>query len=263
MIETKYIELINYEIDGVITPEQKSLLDKYLKNNLEAETLRSQLIATNNRIAEIPEMEPSANLKKQIMNSIDPTKYSTKSKTEWITNLNIDWVFHPKSKLAFAFVLGMFMTLLFLTPFWLQDIQDTQRDDINFLGTMGLDKINELKALKKIDLDLMNTQGMIQFKKFEQFFILDLNINCDDQTELVFEYDPTHLHLIDINPVSTNQTIKIENSFIKISNANFIESLLLFSSESTESKSLNLKVFQAGSLDYNQKIDLKSTAKIN
>jgi len=263
MIETEIIELINYDIDGVITPKQKSLLHKFLRDNPEAEKLYTQLIATNMRLTEIPQLEPTENLKKRIMNSINFDQYSVESKTAWITNLNIDWVFHPKSKLAFAFVLGMFMTLLFLIPFWLQEIQDTHRDDINFLGTMGLDNINELKPLKQIDLNLMNTQGMVQFKKFGQFFILDLNINCDDQTEMVFEYDPTHLHLIDINPVSTNQTIKIENSFIKISNANLIESLLLFSSESTESKSLNLKVFQAGSLAYNQKIDLKSTAKIN
>ena len=71
MIDQKYIELINHEIDGVITPKQKSMLDNYLKKNPQAEKLYQELIATSKIIDQIPAIEPSENLKKRIMNSID------------------------------------------------------------------------------------------------------------------------------------------------------------------------------------------------
>ena len=209
MIDQKYIELINQEIDGVITPKQKSMLDNYLKKNPQAEKLYQELIATSKIIDQIPAIEPSENLKKRIMNSIDFNRYSEESKIKWIANQNMEWIFNPKSKMAIAFVLGMIVAFLFLTPFWLYDAQEKITNDTDFYGTIMMDQVNELKSFKQIDLDLNFIQGVISFKRLDQLFILELDIDCSDQTELVFEYDPNILQLMDIKLGTNNQKIQI------------------------------------------------------
>ena len=75
MIDRKYIELINYEIDGIITPEQRSQLQEYLLKNPKAKKLYQELTATNSMVNSMPEIEPTENLKKRVLNSINFNKY--------------------------------------------------------------------------------------------------------------------------------------------------------------------------------------------
>lgn len=260
MIEKPYIEYINYEIDGVITPHQKALLDDYLKVNPEAEKLYMEMIATSKILNATPQIEPSTNLKKRILNSVIVKPFEVRSKTAWISNLNLDWIFNPKSKLAFAFILGMFVTFLLLTPFWLHRVPDKTVRVEDFYGTMALTHIKEIKPYKQMDLDLSFIQGQISFKRHEQLYILELNIACDDQTELAFEFNPDHLQLLNIKPGLSNQKMEINNSLVKIADTEIINSLLFFTSMSHVSTTIDLKVYRNGILQLHQNIELNSAS---
>ena len=68
MIDTKYIEHINKEIDGLNTPEESIALREYLSDNPEAQKLFDELMEISRMLESVPPIEPSQNLKKYILN---------------------------------------------------------------------------------------------------------------------------------------------------------------------------------------------------
>ncbi|MCB9250085.1 MAG: hypothetical protein H6613_16825 [Ignavibacteriales bacterium] len=64
MIQPEYIELINKDIDKIISASEKKILDKYLKENEEAKILHKELLRTEELLDTIPENVASENLKK-------------------------------------------------------------------------------------------------------------------------------------------------------------------------------------------------------
>ena len=63
-------ELINKEIDGVLTPREVAELRKHLEKNAAAAKLNQELHALARRLAEIPQVDPPAHLKKHILNKV-------------------------------------------------------------------------------------------------------------------------------------------------------------------------------------------------
>ncbi|MCB0753910.1 MAG: hypothetical protein KDC52_20735, partial [Ignavibacteriae bacterium] len=78
MIQPEYIELMNKDIDKIISASEKKKLDKYLKENEEAKILHKELLRTEELLDTIPENVASENLKKRILNSIDYNMYQPK-----------------------------------------------------------------------------------------------------------------------------------------------------------------------------------------
>ena len=80
MIDEKYIELMNKEIDGLNTPQESAELKSYLKDEPEAQKQFNNLLDVSKSLEQLEEIEPSPELKKSIINSINWKKYSTKEK---------------------------------------------------------------------------------------------------------------------------------------------------------------------------------------
>ncbi|MEE9429918.1 MAG: hypothetical protein V3V16_02690, partial [Melioribacteraceae bacterium] len=62
MIKPKYIELINKDIDKIVSTSEKKILEKYLSQNEEAKILHKELLRTEELLDTLPETEPSENL---------------------------------------------------------------------------------------------------------------------------------------------------------------------------------------------------------
>lgn len=263
MIEKQYIEFIHYEIDGVITPEQKRLLDDYLNNHPEAEKLYRQMIASSKVIENIPEIETPPHLKNRIMSAVNFKRNRHRSKMKGVGLIHWEWVFNPKSRLVFAYVLGICTTLLLLAPFWLFETPDKALPDQNFYGHIGAEFLNELKPLKQIELNQPDFMGTIGFKQVDRLLIVELDINCDSQSELTLEYDPEYLQLVSIRPVQESQKIEYTQSSIKLADSEAMHSLLFFLSTSGDLPRFSLTIVQAGVLLQQQNIEFNSESLSN
>jgi hypothetical protein len=255
MIEKQYIEFIHYEIDGVITPEQKRLLDDYLKSHPEAEKLYRQMIASSKVIENIPEIETPLHLKNRIMNAVNFNRHRYGFKRKGFGLIHWEWVFNPKSRLAFAYVLGICTTLVLLAPFWLFETPDNTLPDLNFYGHIGSKFLDELKPLKQIELNQPDFTGTIGFKQVDQLLIVEFDIKCDNQSELTLGYDPDYLQLVSIRPVQESQKIEYTQSSIKLADSEAMHSLLFFLSTSGDLPRFSLTIVQAGVLLQQQNIE--------
>ena len=263
MIEKQYIEFINYEIDGVITPEQKRLLDDYLIHHPEAEKLYREMIASSKIMEKLPEIETPLQLKNRIMNAVFFKQLRHGSKSKRVGLIHWEWVFNPKSRIAFAYILGICTTLLLLVPFWLFEPPDQAMPNQNFYGHIGAEFLHELKPLKQIELNQPDFMGTIGFKQVDRLFIVELDINCDSQSELTLGYDPEYLQLVSIRPVQDKQKIEYTQSSIKLADSEAMHSLLFFLSTSGDLPHFSLTIIQAGVLLQQQNIEFNSESPMN
>ena len=78
MIDQKYLELINKDIDDTISAPEKEVLDEYLKINPEAYSMHQELMEMDKLLDKLPDNDPSDSLKARILNSIDFNRYTIK-----------------------------------------------------------------------------------------------------------------------------------------------------------------------------------------
>ena len=98
MNEEKFIDLINKEIDGIISAQEKKGLMEYLEKNPEAKQKYQDLVDSTKYLDKLDEVEPPEELKSRIMNSIDFNRYTAKKKKKYIIKFpSVDFLLTPKA----------------------------------------------------------------------------------------------------------------------------------------------------------------------
>ena len=80
MITPKYIELMNKEIDGLNTAKNSAELNSYLNSDPEAQRYYQNLLDVAKTLEQVADIQPSPELKKSILNSINWKKYAVEKK---------------------------------------------------------------------------------------------------------------------------------------------------------------------------------------
>ena len=214
MIDKKYIELMNKEMDRVITDSEKVTLNNYLSGNSEAEEFYRELKLTNDYLDQLPDREPSENLKNQIINSIDFSKYSPaiNNKSFW------SYLFVPKFKIAYSFAVGLIVGIILIVVLSNNYNNVDKIRDIS--GTIGIDNSkSNSKIIEEIPLKLSDLSGRIALVKTDDRFLVDANFDTNQNLEFMISY-PRNVEFRNIDPglVSDIQFSKGEN-FIKTGNS--------------------------------------------
>ena len=159
MIDKKISELVNKEIDGVITPSEKIKLDQYINNYPEARKLYYELINTEKKLNLLQDTDPPENLKKNILNSIDINRYAKPRRNDFRKTVTS---FIPAPKILITFALGAAVCLIVLSAiFKTPDIfSPFQSDDVS--GTIGL---SNSRIIKSVPVAASAIEGNIEILK--------------------------------------------------------------------------------------------------
>ena len=252
MIEKKYIELINKDIDKEISPNEKTILEEYLNSNAEAKNLYEELCITESLLDKIPDKEPTLNLKKNILNSIDKARYSRVQKHSYPEGFIGQIIFQTKYKIAFSFTLGILAGLLIYAYFFVNP-HTINNNDIS--GTIGL---NDARLIKSIPVNTFNILGNVNIKRINDNLSFDFNIGSPDQYNLTLKYDPDKVKFENIS-LGNNNSIKFdsENSLIKFSDSGIHKYRLIFSLKNEVPVDFNLEISQKGNKVFEQEIAIK------
>ena len=249
MIDNKYIELMNREIDNVITGDEKIRLHEYLSSNQAAKEYYNELLLTNKYMNELPDENPSENLKKRILNSIDFSRYSPKIKSK----ISWGYLFNPKLKFAYTFAIGLIAGLI------IYGVISNYTNNINFgdtYGTIGLENKNNA-VLENLSLNYAELAGKIEVTRQENNFWLNIDLNSSQKYDLVVTY-PDNLKFENIQPEAESFfNCKIDKNLIKTSDSGSQHYSLLFSQNSLSSAELNVKITQLGKIIYNHNLKLE------
>jgi hypothetical protein len=254
MIDEKYLELVNKEIDGEITPKEKERLEKYIEENPELKQLYIDMIKTSDLLDEVEEMEPSINLKKSIINSLDPNLHKKAEKESVVNRILNIFLPHPKYRVAFAFVLGLFVGFLVLNTFFYKQ-QTLEISDL--YGTIGLNENSNYENLENFPVQSPDINGAINIKRKDDVLFLEMALKSHKEYDLLVRFNPENLYFIEFIPHSKNEfVISNQDNYLQttcLGDNKFIFSFLLLNKELSD---LHIELLSEGSKIFEKNVFL-------
>lgn len=249
MIDENFIELMNKEIDKVITENEKVELHNYLSNNKHAKDYYNELLSTVNYLDGLPDAEPPAYLEKHIINSININKYLPREKRKNI----FDFLFVPKFKLAYTFAAGLIAGIIIF--FVLSNRLNNSNLNKEISGTIGISN-NEMNTIQEIPLNFSGISGKIQLKESGNNFFADINSNSLQKFDVIISY-PESMKFENISPGSGNKIeFSNEKNSVKISGSGLQKYTLSFTQNNLNSSAIEILVSQSGKNIFKQKVSL-------
>ncbi len=239
MINPKYIELINKDIDKNISQLEKQELNEYLENNSEAKELHRELLKTEALLDKLPEREPSINLKKRILNSIDYDRYSNTNKKLSFSEYFARIFAGSPRKIATSFALVLIIGSIILFSIYLIPNFNSNLEDNNIYGTMGLHKPELIEILK---IDKENVLGDIEINRENNLYKFKIDVNSVESYNLEIKFNPENI-AIENYPSETNVKISQDNSSILFSNSTKLLQEIVFSSKNMSNDKFSIMLF--------------------
>lgn len=248
MIEEKYIELMNKEIDHLITSEERIRLHNYISVNNEAKEYYDELLLTNESLNHIPDHQPSENLKIRILNSINFNKYNVKT----VKNKSLKILRVANFRFVYTFAAGLIAGIIIYSLFFV-NAGNVNPDDIS--GTIGIN--NSAKTIGEIPLNFPGISGNIELKEKGSTIWFNIHSNSSQPADYIITY-PRQIQFEYIKPGSSaNMTILKSENYIKTSNSGSQEFTLAFTQNNTPSSPIHIQLTQSGNLIHDYEFSLK------
>lgn len=257
MIEKLYIEKMHQEIDDSLTETEQKKLHRYLEANPEAKKLYEDLLQTAQLLGDMPEVEPSPNMIKYIMNSISPKRYAparTSLKTKSFFPL---WLAKPLTKMAFAFSLGSVIGILVYSAITQQWTGPHSMNATDFYGTIGVIGPKDSDLSKVFHIAASDIHGTVTATKGKEHFTLLTNLKTGQPTEVSIEYDLSSLHYSGFSTTKrTKFSLDPDLNDIRISFLGNAQFNLYFNRTNADVVSVTVHFFANGEWVYTQVISL-------
>jgi len=195
MLNDKYTELINREIDGLNSLRESAQLKEYLAADPAAQQFYDEMRATASLLQEVKAVEPPAHLQHVIMNRLPVNRYGASAQTSWWAELR-EWVevkFNFKYVYAFAGGLAVGVALFVLVS------PTPSLDSEQLTGTMiQHDEKNALRTIKEITINRDGVTGSLAVQQSAETVRTELVLDSTQPIELTLSFDAQQFGFTDL-----------------------------------------------------------------
>ena len=187
-IEPRYTELMNADIDGDISADDKALLERYLEEHPEARAYRDQLRAMCRVLDDEPTLDAPKGLGEPALARIRPASARTRASGPSLAETINNWFSIPAVKYAMSFAAGVILTFALVTS---DQASRSAFDDVTSLvGTMSsIDARGGAAARDDLQLSLNELAGSVSLLSAGQLMILDFDLASTQPVEIVARFD--------------------------------------------------------------------------
>lgn len=177
MLNTRSLELINAEIDGELTPEERVELDALLSSSAEARNMKAELQKLANVIESVPEQEPPADLTDRILGQLKrPGHRPSFSFASLFASLQ-------PVPVGMAFAAGLLLTV---GVYELSPGQRTDSEVTGMVGTMVTDSRGEKSGQEsRLAIAGPGVMGSVALSGVGDILVLSFDVAAEQQTEIV------------------------------------------------------------------------------
>jgi hypothetical protein len=189
MIEKRYIELINGEIDGVNTPEESSELRRYFDTHPEAQRYYDELKELGRTFSEMNDLDPPGELREAILASV--ASRSRKPKRESYLARIREWLAPPaRPRYALAFVTGVLVGFCVFAVSSVVMLRGTDGQIDRLYGTLATEgDAASILSSECIPFDLPELYGGACIEHSTAVVQANLDLSSEEEIHVVFEYD--------------------------------------------------------------------------
>lgn len=188
MVDEKYIELMQKEIDGGISYFEKARLASYLKGSEEARELQKNLREIHRCLTEAPLVDAPKSLRDNVMRQVVPRPRPVINPVGSRPGVWESLVARFKLQPAIPFAVGVAMGVLALVPVISQNPGGTTIDTSRLIGTL-LSSDLDTKVIDRKEISFGLVKGGVEVKAFEGWILVDVALKSPDQISLVLDYD--------------------------------------------------------------------------
>jgi hypothetical protein len=182
-IEQHYTDLINADIDGEISAQEKAELEVFLRDNAAGRDLHEELSSLCSALDQVDEAKPPVHLRHVIMNAIPPARRPDESSGLLQTLFAV-----PGLKYAVTFAAGVILTLSVLES---SQVSNQAFDDVTGLVGTVADPV-DFSLASVVSVDELDVAGKVSLRRAGSLMILDFDLVSKDHIDIEAEYsDPS------------------------------------------------------------------------
>lgn len=249
MMEERYVELINKEIDGLNTPSESQELKSYLSKNEEARKFYDDLLRTAKALKRVEEMQPPSYLKNHILNSIKFGPAPLASRPAWMTKVVEIFQRRPLPRYALVFAAGLcvgILLIIFANPFGNDNVPDVSK----LSGSMIL--LTDLSHLQTIDSVWVNNEGINgTFKTYrsEGKVLVEFAVKSPEDLKVELNSDPEQLTFGGVSRLEGAESdVIVTGGKIVFTGVKSDHSIITFSETGSVQQALNCRIFKGNSM---------------
>jgi hypothetical protein len=181
-IEQKYQDLINADIDGEISTEEKAELQAFLRDSAEGRALHDELSSLCHALDTTAEEAPPVHMRQVIMNSI-PKPPASESSPGFFQLLFAA----PALRYALSFAGGVFLAISVVNT---DKVSNQAFDDVTGLVGTVADPVDAALA-SSVSVDELDVAGVVSLRSAGSLLILDFDLVAKNHIEVEADYsDP-------------------------------------------------------------------------
>ncbi len=187
MIDPKYIELINRDLDGELTERERRALEAYLASNPEARTYSDEIHKLSEMLDKVERLEPHPNLKKKILNSVSTKRVERREKSwNWLPQFHLRLNFRLVFSFAAGVVAGLFLFAI-INP--LQPVKQ-----VDLVGTIGLEQTaGAMRVMDRSEIRQGDLRATLSTLVNGKLALVEMQLNTSVASDVVVTFEPSKL----------------------------------------------------------------------
>ena len=247
MIDERYIELINKELDGVNTESESNELEQFLSENAEALQYYDELLRAASALKRIEHVEPPSFLKTHILNSVEALPAPVRTGFTWVNKVLDVFRQRPKARYAVVFASGLCVgiMILIIADQWRHD---EIPDPAKISGSMGLPA--EIARLHKIDsviLDGAGFRGVFKTLRGDGNITVECAVAANDNLRVELSADPKELKFVAVNRLGgTDNDVMATGGRVIFTGTKSEHGLITYTEVASPRQPIEVRVYKGG-----------------
>jgi hypothetical protein len=183
-VDSRFIELINADIDGEIDGNDKRELDAYLAANEEARTLHEDLSGVAKSLANLPELEPPPHLRHQL-SALAPSRSEPQPAAKPAPGFFSRLIENPVLGYVGTFAAGVALTMALMQS---GEISSGAFDDVTGLVGTVADSEFAVANHGKLNVDADEVVGTVTLRSTGPILIVDFELSASEPVEIVARF---------------------------------------------------------------------------
>jgi len=248
MMEERYIELMNKEIDGLNTPSESRNLQTYLNSDSEAKNFFDDLQRTAKVLQGVEEKEPPSYLRNHILNSIKFAPTTGASQHGWIGQLAETFQSRSFRRYALVFASGLCVGILFFVfanP-WRKELTDTTK----LSGSMALfPDLSHLQVVDSVHVESEGIDGAFKTYRNEGRIFVEIALQSAENVRIELNSDSAELVFGSVGRLAgTEGDVNVTQGKIIFTGVNSDRSIVTFSEVGFAQRPIEGRIYEGGSI---------------
>ncbi len=239
MLDRKTIDLINKDLDDVISAKERVHLSRRLAEDSDARAYREEMKQVSALLQKMPDADPPENMKKYVMNTVRARAHGAHAEESFVERLKTSLTNSWLPGRPFAFVLGLLAGIVIYAAAF-SDL-DKQMAPENLGGTISPTSNNKSALVFPVALEAAT--GTFTLECRDDMTIIRSDIVPSQPLVLEIGLDPLHSKLATYELVGRSpESVQMNDASVRIALARPHQSTLTFESISDGKEAFSVRM---------------------